>query len=299
MKTLKFSHQRGRSPKGLVIEEYIPETQVSDTPIVILTGFGTTPPKKGNRAELSDQELNRTSYLGWFPALTAQLTSHPVHITYHPAVSGLITKGGLYSAETALIQYTESPEGHFLAHSLATCTGYDLLTKDRIYADITNRAKSVTLAAPWTTAKDSLTLNGRMRTLAGLSLETAFRLLQHFPAPCYYPLFRAEAHDGENETETSKHWGAKFIARASSAKYALTLDAEKKLEGTKPDQAPLVIVPTQDKIFDPESQRGIAKMLGTEPVEIEAGHRFFTADKSKLVPVIYSILNHIKANENE
>jgi len=299
MKTLEFSHQRGRSPKGLVTEEYIPKNQVSDTPIVILTGFGTTPPSKGDRAELSDQELNRTSYLGWFPALTAQLIGYPVHVTYHPAVSGLITKAGLYNARAAVMQYEESPEGHLVAHSLATCICFDILKKDRLYAGITDTTKSITLAAPWTNARDSLTLNGKMRKLAGLSLETAFKALQHFPAPCYYPLFRAEAHSGDNETETSKHWGAAFIARATSAKYALKLDAEKKLADAKSDQTPLVIIPTQDKIFEPEGQRKIAKMLEAKTVEIEAGHRFFTADRELLKPVIESIHDHIKASENE
>tara|TARA_Y100000310_G_scaffold335274_2_gene416869 strand:- start:1464 stop:2357 length:894 start_codon:yes stop_codon:yes gene_type:complete len=297
MKTSKFSHQRGRSRRGLHTERYTPQDQTSETPIVILTGFGTTPPPKGDRAELSDQELRRTSYLGLFPGLTAQLTGHPVHITYHPAVSGLITKGGLYSADTAQMQFEESPEGHYFLHSMAACIGYDLLTKDRRYADITDKAKSITLAAPWTDATDAFSLDGKMRKVLGVKLDAAFKLLQFIPAPCWYPDSPKHFHDGDGETESSKHWGADPLARATSAKYALFLNAENKLTGVKPEQTPLVIIPTQDKIFEPEGQRNIAKMLRVKPVEIETGHRFFTADRELLEPVIHSIHEHIEASE--
>ncbi len=296
MKTLEFSHNRGRSPRGLITERYNPQDQVSETPIVILTGFGTTPPPKGDRAELSDQELRRTSYLGLFPGLTAQLTGHPVHITYHPAVSRLITRAGLYSADAAQMQFEASPEGHYFLHSMAACIGYDILTRDRRYAGKTEKAKSITLAAPWTTARDALSHKGKVRKLLGVDLETAFKLLQHLPIPCWYPNTNQTWHDGDGETEKSKHWGAALIPRATSARYALTLDAKKKLADVKVSQTPLVIDTKQDRVFS-EDRTEIAEMLKARITKIEAGHRFFTAEREKLVPVIERFHEHIEASE--
>lgn len=95
------------------------------------------------------------------------------------------------------------------------------------------------------------------------------------------------------------NWGLQKWVSLASVKYVLSTGLLEKTKDLRLKEKPMIIIPSKDKIFEPELQEKVAKNLGIKPITIKAGHRLFTEKGSdSVIQILISHLNRFSQNSD-
>ncbi len=281
-----------KASNGLIVEKCTLRSR-SDNPFVILLGLGAEPPLPGKRG-----------YVGEFPDLLSRISGDDVFVVYQAGVSANGHRPGLYTNKTeklmldAAREVTTGKDWYPISHSMACHLHSRFLAENSLYGSDISDILDGAMIAPMTTAKDALTNpDGSPMRLFGVKWYSIFRIAMALPEKesfvlPIYPLRHKELHDGKNDSCEDSAPGVSKYVDCGSARAVLSYDILNELAGKKMLRKPLVVIPEEDRIFDPSGQMRIASAIGSETIIVESGHRFFTSDEALLESVIRRIIRH-------
>jgi hypothetical protein len=245
-----------------------------------------------------EQQLRESHYMGAVPALLASMLGTPVHIVYQPGVSGnghsyrLISEEANDAQLDAALEVVEGKLMYPISHSWSTHLHVGLCVEEQEYhgRDISNVLGGVASSA-MTTAEDALTFEGKERRFFGPKWLDLFRLAAYtgLRIPTLYPLAAQKWHEGDVFDKANKHWGSAPFINTGSAQEFLPVDDVHIVKERPAHRKPLFIVTEQDRVFSPDGQHAIARAMGCKFLNVQAGHRWFTAKNYVLEPLLERI----------
>lgn len=311
MNIIEYKQSRTRS--GHVYEAYTPEKSLRLPPVCIFAGMGVRPHTKDENPTTSTSEQRRIGhYLGSVPYELAELLDTPVYVIYQAAVSGRPLEEGLYNDVTdntqllAAQQITGRASYYPLFHSWSSRIGLDFIIREHKNHPMLDG----TISAPMTTAQDGLSYKtgknaGKERSF--LDFFTGGKGPTGFPSWLQvfewvqrvgivlptYPLQWQHWHDGKEDTLPNPQWGVEPQIHYHSAQAFLPYNGLARVSEVQARyRKPLFVITAEDRVFSPEEQRKIAQKVGSETVEINVGHRWFTANAEKRKGVLEAIVGH-------
>jgi hypothetical protein len=300
MELMGYQVTSRRASNHVVVETYTPDRikrngELAD--VVLLAGANVTPrewhPKSHNgypreRGNVVYGALRRTHYLGAFPALFASETGARVHVVYQSGVSGKPYKKGVISLEAnraqiaAAGEMTEGKLWYPVSHSWSTVPHIEMCVRGEYDGVDMTKVLPGIVSSPMTTAADALTHNDSLRRFGYIGPQwlSLFEKLQHYSLPALYPLAAQKWHDGDFSEGHNPNWGAARIINTASAADFLPIDTVAMLKATQDrHMKPYVLLTFQDRVFSPEGQLEIARLLGSDTDDVKgilSGHRWFT-----------------------
>jgi len=268
---------QGKTGNGVVYEQYPGNND--GFPIIFFAGIGVRPIEDVNHGS------EESSYLGLFPDFLNNSSDVEVNVVYQPGVSGGRHKPNFYSDETEKEQFkagldiADGRRFYPIGHSLGARVPIHLALNHE-YQGLDYNLENILdgcAIAPFTTVEDAYTDPDKgPRTFLWFPDITLTRLLKGFEIPFYYPLHSQKIHDGKEPVKKVKAWKANFWINVSSGNDLLESDTLAEIMASTVHRHPLIIITSQDKIFDPDKQRAISEALESEVLEVDTGHRCFT-----------------------